>query len=157
MISIDPGLSGCGVAYWTADKKLQRACYVRLIGETHTPYMMAWSLKAHVSPQLNERVVIEKPQVYQNLPVPPADLIDLHEMSSIYVGMLGRQVEWVHPHTWKGSVKKAVMTARIPTHLTVEELPRVERVGAKDHNTWDAVGIGLWALGRFDRKRVIAR
>jgi hypothetical protein len=42
-----------------------------------------------------------------------------------------------------------VMNARVLGRLSEEELSKIEHVGAKDHNTYDAIGIGLHHLGRL--------
>lgn len=51
----------------------------------------------------------------------------------------------VTPVQWKGNMTKAATQARIRKVLAPAELARV----IDDHNVFDAVGIGLWRLGRF--------
>jgi hypothetical protein len=53
------------------------------------------------------------------------------------------------PIQWKGNVPKAIMTNRIRTKLDPIELATIEDAGYKTHNTIDAIGIGLFALGRL--------
>lgn len=102
--------------------------------------------------------VIELPQVYQQRAWKgdPNDLIAV----AVTVGRIaaevgaGGLVRLVRPHGWKGSTPKDVMTARIESKLLTEEskilhcanIPR-----AKRHNAIDAIGLGLWALGRLAR------
>jgi hypothetical protein len=56
-------------------------------------------------------------------------------------------------------MKKEVCHPRIVKRLSEDERAIVDRVvsqiGAKAHNTLDAVGIGLHYLNRFERKRAI--
>lgn len=55
----------------------------------------------------------------------------------------------VYPRTWKGQVPKKIHTARTLAKLTSSErgvLP--ELPASKLHNVLDAVGLGLWLLGR---------
>jgi hypothetical protein len=164
MISVDPGLNGCGVAVWDTGGFLVDAKYLKRIisSQPHT-YGMAMGLfecvrgynSAHYT-----RIVVEKPQIYPHMPVPSDDLLNLHEMSSIFVGMLGRPVEWVRPRAWKGTVKKEIMTNRIIAIMneradgTNIELPTAKSL---QHNVYDACGLGLWALGQLERKRVYPR
>lgn len=105
-------------------------------------------------------VVIEKPQWR-----PHEKKIDVNDLIklAIMVGELKRhyeltgkllntKVELVVPTTWKGSVPKEIHNERVLKHLTVEELARVPlrpRAKTPDNNCVDAVGIGLWKLGRL--------
>ena len=65
------------------------------------------------------------------------------------------------PRDWKGTVDPDVMTRRIAARLSPKELDHVEwRSRLKDpcagsmHNVFDAIGIGLFMLGRLkSRKR----
>lgn len=103
-------------------------------------------------------VLIEIPRVYprggkgdQN------DLIDL----AIRVGELrglyrtrGLAVELVAPRTWKGTVPKDIHNLRVLARLSGNELSVLPRRSARaktlyDHNCLDAVGLGLWKLGRL--------
>lgn len=55
---------------------------------------------------------------------------------------------------WKGTVPKDVMCRRILAHLSPEELavlPKNKSALGYDHNMVDAVGLGLFALGRMAR------
>lgn len=64
----------------------------------------------------------------------------------------GCRVERVKPVEWKGSVDADVMTARILKRLTLEELKLVPvrpRAADYEHNAVDAIGLGLWKLGRM--------
>lgn len=84
-----------------------------------------------------------------------ADIITLSVRAGRVLGRVPRGVtsRLVTPSDWKGQLPKAVSHARIAGALTELErgvlaaacgpLPKGSR-----HNVWDAVGIGLWALGR---------
>jgi len=64
----------------------------------------------------------------------------------------GCEVVRVKPVEWKGSVPGDVMTDRILNRLRPEELARVPlrpRAKTPDHNCVDAIGLGLWKLGRM--------
>ena len=161
MITIDPGLNGCGVANWLGRNggELVHAFYIeRIEGSTSKAFRMAWTLCSclHVTPV--ERVIIERPRIYTKMKGDPADILNLLEVGATLQGMLGRPVEWIEPHQWKGSVDADVMTERIRSRLTKEELGGIESCPASlMHNVLDAVGIGLAVLGRLERKRVVHR
>ena len=163
MITIDPGLNGCGVANWPGRNggggELVHAFYIeRIEGSASKAYQMAWTLCSCLHATPVEQVIIERPRIYTKMKGDPADILNLLEVGATLQGMLGRPVEWVEPHAWKGSLNADAMTERIKSRLTPEEHKRVEPCAASlMHNVYDAVGIGLHALGRLDRKRVIAR
>jgi hypothetical protein len=101
-------------------------------------------------------VVIETPRWYgANNRVDVNDLLGLAEhvgeLRSFYAGM-GLHVEQIWPRTWKGTVPDDIMQKRILNALSKEERERVPlRPRARDvnHNISDAIGIGLWRLGRL--------
>lgn len=100
-------------------------------------------------------VLVEVPRWYPRDHKDVNDLIDL----AVLVGELKRfyesqdfKVELVWPRTWKGNVKKEIMTERILSRLKPDELalvPLRPRAKTPDHNTVDAIGLGLWKLGRL--------
>jgi hypothetical protein len=87
--------------------------------------------------------------------VPPETVITL----AIHLGeAIGRHAdgavpELVEPRTWKGSASKPVHHRRIWAKLNVGEQEIVKSsargvADSKHHNILDAVGLGLWAIGR---------
>lgn len=101
-------------------------------------------------------VIIEKPQWR-----PHEKKVDINDLINLAV-MVGRfeqiykshgsLVELVWPSTWKGSVPKNVHNQRVLACLTKDELSRVPvrpRARTPDHNCVDAIGLGLWKLGRM--------
>jgi hypothetical protein len=108
-----------------------------------------------------ELVVVEMPCWY-----PRKHKIDVNDLITIAVcvGWVEREyedrlpVERVIPRAWKGTVPKEVMSQRIYETLRPEErslipLKRGRRASTNatdhDHNLLDAVGLGLWKLGRL--------
>lgn len=104
---------------------------------------------------LETLVLIELPRWYPHDHTDVNDLIDL----AVLVGEIKRHyeamdcvVELVWPRTWKGSAPKDVTNRRTVAALSeVEEsrLPVRPRARTYDHNMLDAVGLGLWELGRL--------
>lgn len=78
----------------------------------------------------------------------PNDLITLGVLLGEIVGLYRRKVgvvEFATPNEWKGSVSKDICHRRVEKALREgEQLPN-------NHNARDAVGIGLWRLGRYRR------
>lgn len=101
-------------------------------------------------------VVIEMPRWYpQEREIDVNDLLDLSRLVGRIEGFFakeGSRIEIVYPRSWKGTVPKKIHNARVLAALTKEEialLPRRPRAKDHDHNVLDAVGIGLWKLGRM--------
>jgi hypothetical protein len=104
------------------------------------------------------RVVIERPQVYlaSKSKGDPNDLITL----AIQVGRYWEQYERAGdsvrtflPREWKGQVPKDIQAGRILAKLSAQEQDVVANYGrmvnkGKHHNMMDAIGLGLFALGR---------
>jgi hypothetical protein len=63
----------------------------------------------------------------------------------------------LEPSEWKGQLDKEQTEQRARERLSKSEFASFVSVGALDHNTWDAVALGLYELGRFDPVRVIHR
>lgn len=160
MITIDLGLNGCGFAEWVGDQMVRARYIKRIEGSASKAYQMAWTLyfRFCLPVSATETIIIERPRIYTKMKVDPADILNLFEVGATLQGMHGRPVEWIEPHQWKGSVDADVMTERIRSRLTQEELGGIESCPASlMHNIIDAVGIGLWVLGRLERKRVVHR
>lgn len=132
MITVDPGVKCSYYAIWSSFGLLVE------VGQTESP-----GAYSHID------LVIEKPQIYQGRKQKgdPNDLIDL----AMVVGAWRHEhpyTELVKPRQWKGQVPKAVMTKRILSKLTDAELAVLGDLKS-NHNVVDAVGIGLWKLGRL--------
>ena len=83
------------------------------------------------------------------------DIIKLSIMAGEFKNLgesQGAKVELVWPRTWKGTVPADVMTERILGLLQTSErevVPNRPRAKTPDHNCVDAIGLGLWKLGRM--------
>lgn len=133
-----------------------------------------------------DRVALEYPQIY-SVGKGKGDPNDLFPVAcvaqSVAVRALGHSGNLAHylPREWKGTRNKLSNTADVRKRLAEGEFNRIEIPSstcehcasqfpeetctrARDnrepclvHNIYDAIGIGLKALGRFERKRVIPR
>lgn len=106
-----------------------------------------------------DRVIVERPMIYPGgrQKARPADVIKLAtragEAGGMYARIWGIEPEYVEPHAWKGSVDKNIHHARVWAKLTPDEQAIVSAAArgvavGKRHNILDAVGIGLFAVGR---------
>jgi hypothetical protein len=98
-----------------------------------------------------ETCIVERPRFY-----PGKSKVDANDLIvlALRAGMLAQAVQapttrFVEPSVWKGQLPKNVCHNRIRAILTPVELAVLAPV--KDHNVWDAVGIGLFGVGRFGR------
>lgn len=155
--AVDPGLRGCGVALFEPVIGLAWATYLpntMIDGrgpDRHSA--MARKIAHHVAAMGGfKNLIVEFPRIYPKGPrdrrSDPNDLLDVAGVAGA-VAALFENVLWVFPQEWKGQVPKEVMNSRVKKRLTPEELRRITSVGALDHNTLDAVGIGLHLLGRL--------
>lgn len=153
LVSVDPGLRGCGVAVF-ADGVLLSAQYVANPAKGDGP--KAWlqmglqvfrAVGAFV--KAGFRMVVEVPRVYPVSKGDPNDLIQIAGVAGAVVGQLTPDTaQFTYPSDWKGQVPKEICQRRITALLSKTELDSVQSVGYKDHNTYDAIGIGLVALRR---------
>ena len=104
-------------------------------------------------------VIVECPEYRAHDRVNPNVLIELAIKVGRHVeraASLGIAAELVRPSEWKGSVPKKIHQPRICRELDAQELELLGDVlclhsQSKGHNVVDAVGIGLFHLGRLPR------
>jgi hypothetical protein len=134
LISVDPGVHACGVAWWV-DGALVAAELRSIPLGARSP---DWDC------------VCEKPQVYRGSRVRAADLVDLAIAAGRMTGNL--PTKYVLPAEWKGQVPKHVQHVRMWEALSDEEikiLTAVDCAKSLKHNVYDAVCLGLKELGRI--------
>lgn len=168
LLAVDPGKNALGWAYYSSGGLLMATGVVR---SEHAATVGGASVTDVARYVLNELelllssfepaagLVLERMQVYRG-PQQKGDPNDLIELTYISGGVhrlpvVRRDAEHllVVPHDWKGQAPKDVMQTRIRESLT--DLERqlfavsVQSVPPSlQHNAWDAVGLGLWALKR---------
>lgn len=110
-------------------------------------------------------LVVEWPQFYGGRAArgDANDLLPLAALDgALAASFSGATVIAVRPHQWKGSVPKPasargkyIIRYRVQVRLSEEERRRITwpTAGKLSWDVADAIGIGLWHLGRFDRKR----
>lgn len=166
--AIDPGVRGVGAALFdVARKELIRAAYVQGNQDRNSPIVLAqfvalklvqWIGFTEGLRRSTCSAAIEVPRIYpagqhkgdQN------DLINVALVSGACASLFNDVFQY-YPREWKGTMDPDKMTERIKGRLSVAESVAVSRIGALDHNTFDAVGIGLFAVGRLQPERKIFR
>lgn len=151
--SVDPGVRYAAVAAW-CDRRLiatRRIVTPRFIQRGYLGLATAvFAAELDVTPDL----VIETPRSYTGKSVKEKDLRGLRQTVDEVVEamrLLGGEVHRVYPSDWKGTVPKAVHQPRIIGALTPHELALLGTVNRPNHDIVDAVGLGLWHLGRTGR------
>lgn len=140
MMAVDPGTKSTGLAFFL-DGKLRSA--------DRRKFTTCAELQPFGQESLVDVLVCEVPQAYPRSKVDPNDLIKL----ALLAGGLVAQTIAVHkvlvkPREWKGQVPKKIHNARTLAALTPAELKLCEGVS---HDEIDAVGLGLWYLGRVGK------
>lgn len=101
-------------------------------------------------------LVMEYPQAYRrergSKGEDPNDLISVGCVAgAILATVRSLQFYLVYPAAWKGQVPKDIHNERVRKRLSSAELSILGTVrpASKVHNAIDAIGIGLWYLGRL--------
>ena len=151
LLALDPGLRGCGLAYFDANGVLLTAKYLKnpvkkgggpeaWLGFVEAMPVDLWRVEHFIS---------EYPQVYRAgaSKGDPDDLLQLASVVAVFTAnVVAKDYLAVRPREWKGSVPKDVHHARLVKTLTPEEMAMVERAAPPSlrHNVLDAVGIGRY-------------
>ncbi|WP_141592263.1 hypothetical protein [Myxococcus sp. AB056] len=179
LVALDPGLRECGVALFDLDSGELLAAGMPTNAERKARGLAAWSrmaggvaafVSSFLEPLRAAGVVVsvtvasECPQVYTagKSKGDPNDLIELAGVVGRVVGELSATSERSFlPREWKGTLDGDVMVERIKARLgeRPQEHLRVQLPRAQDkhHNVWDAVGIGLYVVGRLAPRKVFPR
>lgn len=178
ILSIDPGTRGIGAALW-CKAELLLAAYVPSPSDVGSGprecadaarAVWAWAGRSGFGAP-GDVLAVEWPQIYSRAggksKGDPNDLLPLAGVDSALAALFPSvEVHHFVPHAWKAGVPKPksaaeeyIITRRVIARLSEVEQARVEWPGNKKHG-WDvadALGIGLYHLGRYERKRVFAR
>lgn len=157
LLCVDPGLRGCGVALFDRGELFNATWVENPLLSGRGP--VAWGTMGQAVwnwapvPARVQKLYVEMPKVYPGMPkVDLNDLLDLAGvLGTVVIRMPSDRVAWTFPSDWKGQLPKQVMNERVKKHLSEGEKRKVVSVGALDHNTYDAIGLGLHFLGRTQR------
>lgn len=146
LLAIDPG--ACSGWAFFVDGKLDRA---GVTNPDDSKLQRFWS-----SYRVVGCLVIEIPNAFEKRNASPQKVQDLFRTVERAGRLIERsgalQIERVIPGTWKGNIDKDLTIKRVRAALTPEELAVIPALGAtRAHNVYDAIGLGLWRLGRFGR------
>jgi hypothetical protein len=135
-LSIDPGVHKSAVACWSG---------TYLVFGDDLPNPSVFDLMKSLPAA---RVLVETPVLY---PTKRKQHKDVKRLLVVVdrIKAAAPVVSGVSPSGWKGQVPKKIHGVRIIAALTKEEISNV--VSIANHNTIDAIGLGLWALGRLGR------
>lgn len=165
LLAIDPGLRHCGYSLFT-DGELFEAGLIKNPSKARGPE--AWVEMAQaVTQQLIWKhtithLVLEGQQIYQASRLAGkmgADANDLLELSGVCGALAASfdmaELRRVMPAEWKGTTDKTICQLRVSKRLSDSEAMAISWPGkaGKDsslaHNVYDAIAIGLWAVGRW--------
>ncbi|MFG0245714.1 MAG: hypothetical protein ACF8MF_06670 [Phycisphaerales bacterium JB052] len=165
LITLDPGLRCCGLAYFRKGKLVHAGCAVNpYTASTKIRDVPAWLGVAESCRELiyewlrgsrATQIVYEMPTVYVDGYADPNDLMQLAGVLGAIAGMFP-EVPWEGflPAQWKGQLDKGVHHARIkefflsPHEVRKLEVDLGEINAGLQHNALDAVGLGLHYLKR---------
>lgn len=184
LFAVDPGIRHCGVAVFgfhgmrdgggrIPHAELDRCALVRnpltegdgLAAQGAMARAVAEWLKRTRGADGVDALVLERQQVYtrDKSSGDPNDLLPLAGVvNGVNVLVASLALADPLPRAWKGTVKKDMTTRQVLARLTPTERARVDGIDGPWvpakllHNVVDAVGLGLWYLGRL-RQRVIER
>lgn len=148
LLAIDPGKRKLGWAFF-ADRRLVRCGLSRIDGvDAFGRLAILHSLALPCA----ETGIVELMSVYpgDRAKGDPNDLIAVATVGAELAGRKCDFVRYVSPRDWKGQVPKEIHHERILSRLDEDE--KVLVVG-QNHDTKDAVGLGLYALGRLTQIR----
>lgn len=175
LFAVDPGVRHCGVALFKEGELSDIGLVRSKLESDHHRGPELWYLTGEDvalwlfgrADSLREvHLVLEVMQVYGGPQrIDPNDLLELNGIQGAVAGhVLPDRITGYLPRQWKGTVPKNVFTRRILSKLSAKERWKVgiteadTKIGYKHseipqslfHNTVDAIGLGLKALGRLD-------
>lgn len=164
LLTVDPGLRYPAVAIFK-DGVLAHASRVKIPGTSHKLEMgmrclnVARLINVHVSPFCPvHELVIEWPRTYfKSGKADPADLFPLAGVGMAVAGMFGVPVSAPTAPEWIGNVPKTTTgnpLGSIRGRRIWDRLSEAERLCVVlSHDALDAVGLGLWKLGRLEARK----
>jgi hypothetical protein len=155
LVAIDPSTSatgGVGIAFFK-NSILETATLVKPNGSSKTLQKRVIDIVKKAKQELElvfiNTLVLEYPRIYtQTTDADPDDMLALAFVcGALMEGLPAKDVKLVRPSEWKGQVPKKIHNARVVSKLADHEQHWI-KTARNNHNVIDAIGIGLWALGR---------
>lgn len=183
LLSVDPGIRGCGHALFE-DGDLRAAGYSRNPRKKGNDLGAIVSMALEIAEGFNVgnpdlALVVEWPQVYREKywKGDPNDLTPLAGVVSAVAGILRPGILHRYlPREWKGTIDPEEISRRVRARMMREEFDRIVlpmntcascldkhsisnclKTSCLAHNVYDAIGIGLKHLGRFEPVKVFPR
>lgn len=159
ILSIDPGLTGTGWAAWEPPFRRPSAIGVIKIRNKDEWWIRCQQVADEIATMCDRQswVVAEFTEyhaaVTSSMGWKTGDLQRLTFLCGVIAGRVyPTRFTPVTASGWKGQLPKDVAAARVQKLIGRKAcrrlgLPEIQR--RSDTHAWDAVGIGLWALGRF--------
>jgi len=151
LVAIDPGISGTGIAFFQG----------RELIEAYNMYSKAvtWEERAlDITDQIDNAIddschpiLIEFPEPMKGSAKTIAsrdkgDTLKLACFVGMVMGRLGMDIDLVKPSRWKGQLSKQVVQQRVGEWLEGTNYIGIDEIVS---HSWDAIGIGLWYMGKF--------
>lgn len=167
VLAIDPGIRGSGIAEFCGGELIR----ARYVANPSPPKENIGARALFMAREIFNtcggvhEIVIEWPKVYARgkSQGDPADLLPLVGVGMAVAGLVGARfgviVRSYEPSEWKGQIPKgAAFVGRVKLRLEGTERSAIDLpIGSLAHNVWDAIGLGLHHLGRFERVRVFPK
>lgn len=166
LLAIDPGVRVTGWAAFSdgeliaagISKRSEKAppSAIALVAEEHASRIMTGFDVAVVERMIHYPEQAKRGKSRKESDATAQDLIDCATIGALVAGRCARKIELVPARTWKGQVPKEVTEARTRKILTFAETWTMDsglnetagKALSLIHNGIDAVGIGLFFLGR---------
>lgn len=143
LATIDLAMWASGLVIWEVVGPHIRILEAVTVRGDGTPENMAVELDALIP--IRAKICIEKPQRYRNKTKYDHAIDQIEETIRRFKAKKRKIAKaWV-PRQWKGSVTKDVHHARLRARLTALGIDF--SMVPDEHDAWDAIGIGMFALG----------
>lgn len=156
VIAVDPGKNGCGVAVFD-QKRLTFAQYLATRSVADFVHKSATGQSTLIRIEFPRIYAAAKQKGDQNDLLHVARAAGHAEAGAVRAGAAYALVE---PREWKGTIAgDTFIEERIKPAIEVGETSRISFPSAESlhHNVYDAIGIGLHAVGRLNPRKVYPR
>lgn len=162
LVAVDPGKRSCGVAVFE-QRRLTQAWLARIPrgggADLDAVALLARQVLRTLCTTSVTEILLEWPQIYQGgkQKGDPNDLLFLAGLDGAIVSALPyAHATAVRPRDWKGTTDPDIVCARIKQ--IVQEAGESAIIqwpcASLEHNVLDAIGIGLWHLGRLHQPTI---